>query len=199
MEARIGIDVGKDRVRGGPGKLLADMFLAEHGIVLLPDIHGVAVYPDDGKHQIAGGSAAGQRALGEERFVELLSKYDSTSEPLPRAIRVAAELLSASYFGKSSYATLILSIAAVEAATPTSKRSSEYLRLLKLAMNAVADDDSGSEDKEVLARELEGLGRQRDGIRKSCFNLVRDTLDRETAVERAGSANSDRSIGGVSA
>jgi hypothetical protein len=181
IEARLGVDVGKDRPRGGPGKVLVDLALADCGLVLIPDIHGVSVYPDDGRHQVVGGSATAHRAVGEDRFVELLANADRFSQPLPHKIRIAAELLSASYIGESSYATLILSVAAVEAATSTSKRSPAYINLLKRAIEGVGEDTVNRNEKNALIHDLKRLACE--SISKSCFSLICNKLDHETAVE----------------
>ena len=132
IEARIGVDVGMDRPRGGPGKYLADLALGERGVVLMHDVHGLSVYPDDGKHVVFGASATIPRNISAERFAEVFNMVDKRRTTLDKKTRIAAELLGASFFGQSSYATLFLSIAAVEAVSSRGTRSSEYCRTLDL-------------------------------------------------------------------
>lgn len=182
VEARIGIDVGKDRIRGGPGKYFSDLVLAEHDIVLLPDIHGLSVYPEDNRHQILRSRATPARIVGVDRFTDILNRMSERQRALPARIQVGAELLSASYFGQSSYATLFLSIAAVESVAVRVARSPENIRLLDIAI-AAARGAEGDNEIDSVAQELSALRLGKESIRQSYQRIIGTTLGTAKAKE----------------
>jgi hypothetical protein len=56
VDARTGLDVGKDVVRTSPGQVVIDQH-AENGILLLPEVHGLLVYEETGTPMVLAARA----------------------------------------------------------------------------------------------------------------------------------------------
>lgn len=183
IEGQFGVDVGKERSRGGPGPGLRDWFKTTHGVEVRGDVHGIQVYPDDDSTLILGGSARPSLVVSVERFLELFGHATLRSAVLPPRIRTAAELLSAAYFGESSFACLFLAIAAVEAVAPSGTWSSDQIAVIESAIDAIVEFDAQDTDKEDLIKYLQSRLRGPLSIRQACRLVISNSLGVTVAKE----------------
>lgn len=183
IEGQFGVDVGKERSRGGPCPGLRNWFKSTHGVEVRADVHGIQVYLDDDSTLFLRGSARPTVAVSVERFLQLFEHAARHSSLLPARLRIAAELLSASYFGESSFACLFLAIAAVEAAAPPGTLSSGQIAIIESAIAAIAKFDALDPDKEDLSNHLQLRLSRPLSIRQACRSVISSCLDVATAKE----------------
>lgn len=181
-QGRFGIDLGNGRSMGGPSPGLRAQWEQMSGERILCAVHGISVYPEDKPTRFASGTAQGQNILSLTRLTELIETTPYKAK-LSNRHRTAAELLGASYFGGSPFATLWLATAAVEAAAEPAPWSEIGISLIENAINSVAVADDTSAEKDELLHQLIRLKQNRKTVRSACLALVGETLGNEKRNE----------------
>ena len=175
--ARVGIDAGdpgEDRTlsRINPDILNLDP-VAGRDFRLGPDVHGVAVLPDDGKNLFVRARASGEARANAAAFVKALEEaLPGSGRPQPDAasIRRAVRMANLAVMNADPIAKVVLAIAAVEGLAdekPWSKQKREFARK---AAAWLEETEGGGESVKAVAESIRQL--QRESIGKRVRGLL---------------------------
>ena len=99
---RIGVDVGKDKSRGGATRYLKEKVREKCGVQLLNDIHGVMVYPDQPPARIMSVSPGRvYTPLQAADFVQDIVRFLESDLQVSDKEKLSMELYGASYYETS--------------------------------------------------------------------------------------------------
>lgn len=174
---RMGIDVGKDKARSGVGKVVKER-AREMGVLLLDDVHGLCVFPEDMPVQFV--SVSGSLVVGPSAaiFIEEFGKAYKMSPEFADKQSLAFELYSAAQFESSLRARFLTLVIAVECLASQEEQPQHVLDHLKELIRLTKGSFQGPEKKDIV----NGLGRLKsESISKSCRKLVDQYLGPEAA------------------
>lgn len=172
---RMGVDVGKDKLKSGAGKFLKDM-AKDAGFNLLDDTHGLSVYPENPPVRFAAMNI-GKIALARnsQTFVKELAEAYEANYELSAKEALALDIYNLSHFEESSSRARFLTlVSAVECLCIRQPHSAEVIEQVKTLKDFISKSDLPKEEKESL---LNGLGNlQKDSISKTARKLVKEYL-----------------------
>lgn len=171
----LGIDVGKDRATLwlNPG-IKAD-FLAQSGVEIKEDVHGLCVYKED--HPISWASSSPGRLVrqnGAETLAATISRFIGSNVRLTNKQRLALELYGASYFEKSERARFLTLVLGAESLSNPQNRSEKGEKLVCLLVETTSNSEIDPEEKKSILGSLSWLYKQ--SVSQSLRNHAREYL-----------------------
>ena len=175
--ARVGMDAGdpgEDRTlsRINPDILNFDP-VAGRDFRLGPDVHGVAVLPDNGKNLFVRARASGEARANAAAFVKALEEaLPGSGRPQPDAasIRRAVRMVNLAEMNDDPMAKVVLAIAAVEGLADEKPWSSQKREFVRKAAAWLEETEGGSESVKAVAESIRQL--QRESIGKRVRGLL---------------------------
>ena len=168
----MGINVGNDKATSGFGKIIKDE-ARKAGILILDDVFGLCVFPEDMPVRFAHMSASLTLSQGAEKFVNEFEKVSCLSPKLTEKLLLAFELYGASHFEISPRAQLLTLVSAIESMCTQSLESPILLEHVKKIMDITKGSLAEPEKTSFLSR----LGTlKRESIKRSCKELVETYL-----------------------
>lgn len=174
---RMGFDVGKDKATSGVGKIVKER-AREKGIVLLDDVHGLSVFPEDMPVKFV--SFGGSVVVGPSAaiFVEEFGKAYEMSPEFTDKQSLAFELYSAAQFESSLRARFLTLVIAVECLSSLEEQPQRVVNHVKELVALTKKSFKGPEKGRILSH----LGElKKESISKSCRDLVGKHLGAEVA------------------
>lgn len=142
----MGIDVGKDKATSGVGKKVKESG-KEAGILLLNDVHGLSVFPEELPVRFVSVSARAVIGGSTEKFKREFCRAFESAWDLSSKQMLSLELYAASKFEVSLRARFLTLISAVEALVESQSEKPEIVGLLncliKIANNQLIEPDRG--------------------------------------------------------
>lgn len=172
---RIGIDVGKDQATSGAGKIVRE-HAKEAGILLLNDVHGLSVFPEELPVRFASLSARAVIEESTERFVQDFRQAFEFAPDLSNKQMLALELYAASKFEVSLKARFLTLVSAVEALVVREREAPEVVEHVNRLIKTTKATLEG-EVKESMVSRLGDL--KVKSISTSCEELVKRYLGAE--------------------
>lgn len=154
----LGVDVGKEKRGFEVSGLLTDKILKEHGVLMVPDIHGIAVYSEDHPISPVSMSARGTvDAKNADFFQKEVCKILAKNPTLKPKIRLAMEILASSHFETTSRARFLALIQAAETLVKPSERCDRTRQLVDSFIEHTNSSEINEEDKISILGSLNWL------------------------------------------
>jgi hypothetical protein len=179
VKVRLGVDTGRDRRLGTPGKVLVEM-AAQDGVSLLPAVHGVAVF--EATRPVKFFSASGDATVLRPAppFMDEVSQFYASHPAVTDKQEVALDVYHSSRFEESPRARFLSLITVVECLAERPKRSSEERELLDRFAQQIKDAALPEEEHTRLMNGL--LDLKRESIGKACADIVTQRCGAEAAT-----------------
>ena len=162
IEDHVGVDLGDDRPTSMFSAEIANVLKSTFGVALHPNVHGVAVYPEDEIAISVNVNASATVIANGDKFVQSLDQATREVDGLDERARVSLELLNAAMMATDSVARIILGLSAVEFLGQDAKWSAHQLRLLtRFEAEARSFTDGDSAENDEVA----------DAIRRSMYRV----------------------------
>lgn len=180
LRLQMGIDVGKDKARGGITKYGKEWLKKTTGIkeetLLLNDIHGLCVYPEEKGVDVRFVSIGFKVHLGQSstKFVEEFKKAYKLSPKLTDKQSLALELYNTSHFESSLRARFLTLVTAIECLCVRATRPKTVLDFLKKLIDTTEGADLEPPERKSLIDGLKNL--KTESVRKSCLQLAEKHL-----------------------
>lgn len=171
----LGIDVGKEKRGFEISGLITDKVLKEHGVLMVPDIHGIAVYSED--HPISPVSMSARGAVDAKNadfFQKEVCKILAKNPILKPKIRLAMEILASSHFETTSRARFLALIQAAETLVKPSERCHRTRKLVDSFIEKTNCSEINREDKFSILGSLNWL--RYDSISQSLQKSAKENL-----------------------
>ena len=173
----MGIDVGKDKATSGVGKKLRES-AREAGILLLNDVHGLSVFPEDLPVRFCSMSARVVIGGPTERFKREFCRAFESARDLSNKQMLSLELYAASKFEVSPRARFLTLISAVEALVESQSEKPEIVGFLDYLIR-ITDKRLTEPDRGLLTSRLGDL--KSKSISGLCKEYVKGYLGEEEA------------------
>lgn len=176
---RVGVDLGKDKASGFLASSVKDKIFNEHGVKMIDDVHGLAVYSEEHLASCLSLSATGLVNVRGAEFLtneirDLLCKdiqFDSQ-------IKLAMELMTASFFESSVRARFLTLVLAAESILKPEDRSQNAVNIVDELINRVKTSDITEEEKNSIKGSLRWL--YKDSISQSLRKMAARHLTSKT-------------------
>jgi hypothetical protein len=113
LDAGIAIDAGNDEIRGGPGQVMIDS-VAEQGVLLLHDVHGLQVFEETGQHVQLSGNAVGYAGSPLAAFENAMIIRARHTKDFDEKHALATQLHGISRFETSQRSRLLTLVTALD-------------------------------------------------------------------------------------
>jgi hypothetical protein len=181
--SRLGIDVGQDK----PTRWLNEEFARSMGLLqpherLRPNIHGLAILPDDDFTRVPGGQAAGKVLVDLNQFARALTELAAGPRVRLSAAAEGLRLFNLALLNPQPLAQVVLAISAVEALGQDQKWTEAQAGLLTQLAAQVEAEASGHDDERMeIAEALRELHRisLRQGVMRVLSGLGLQQLRKE--------------------
>jgi hypothetical protein len=171
--SRLGIDVGLNKPTGW----VNEEFARSHGFIqsherLLPNVHGLAVVPDDESTRFPLVQIEGIVRANPEQFVNALAEL---AAGLPVQLSTAAEgvrILNLALINPQPLAQIALALSAVEALGQDEKWTDAQAELIKELATQVATDAANQNAERLEVAEALRRSLQRVGLRQGVMRVL---------------------------
>lgn len=177
VKCRVGIDIGDDTARGGVGDYLAKKVLAERGVQLKSDVHGLNVYSTEIPVKFISSTARATVGIRDERVTKILSDACTSDFEPSEKQWVAFALYNLSHFEGPPRARLITLVVTIEALLKRSKRSQEAREHITKLIEITKSSGLDERDRDSILSSLKEL----------CFDSIGRT-GRELVDKHLGDA-----------
>lgn len=171
---RISLDVGEDQVLGGAGQGVIDE-MAEQGIVMLPDVHGLVVFAELdplGEILTLRGSAIGKVPRSITELLDTTSAHVADGMELSDRQRLAVDLFAQSRMETSGRSRILTLVTALEVLSPRAPRTGRAMEVVRKLQQLV--------DDEIAAARADGAGpdelSQLDSLRGAATDLATESI-----------------------
>jgi hypothetical protein len=162
VAARVGVDTGRNRPTAGLGKIVKDA-LAERGLQVRDNVHGLDVFPDDPDTRIFAMSATGIVHAAADPFLSDLDELVQTSTVPSQRIADVVLLLNYALMRPEPVAQIVFAVSAVESLGQDETWTNDQRVLLnQLALAAEASSTAPAAERFEVA----------EAIRKSLHRLT---------------------------
>ncbi len=128
--AHLALDVGRDTVISGPGKVVVDA-AKQAGMQLLPSIHGLQIYKQTGEDKHLWVVASAVVVTPEDKFSQHFAAVAELVPPLDGSrLALACDLYAQALFETSPSAQFISLVTSVEALTEPEEQRTEIVDIL---------------------------------------------------------------------
>ena len=148
----IAVDAGRDEVRGGPGPTVVDA-VAEQGVQLLPDVHGLQVFEETGSPASLSLSANAFAGAPLASLANALVIRSHITQNVDSKHSLACQLYGISRFESSQRSRLLTLVTALDVLSEKTMRSgislavaSEILDIVKTRLRSAKPEDHDEQD-----------------------------------------------------
>jgi hypothetical protein len=173
LASRLGVDVGENK----PSGWVSEAFAREMGLIkeherIAPNIHGLAVLPDDDNTRIPIINAQGTVTADPEHLASALREIGESGDIGFKMAANGLRLLNLALMTSEPLAQMVLAISAVEELGQNEKWSEAQLALIKqLAAIADASGDLSADQGGEVAKSIRG-GLFRLSLRQGVMRLL---------------------------
>ncbi|WP_339934188.1 hypothetical protein [Vreelandella glaciei] len=176
---RVGVDVGKDKASSFLSKYMKDKIFDEHGLVMIDDVHGVTAYSEEHPTSCSSISATGLVNVRDAGFLtEKLCGLVKDGYTLSDQVKLAMELMTASFFESSSRARFLTLVLAAESILTPEYRSSEVQSVVDDLKARTKSSNLKEQDKSSILGTLNWL--YKDSISQSLKKMAQSHLHDRT-------------------
>jgi hypothetical protein len=173
----MGIDVGKDKSASVIGRSLREGAKYE-GVLLLDDIHGLCVFPEDLPVRFVSISASVEIGQSAGKFVEEFLKAYELSPEFSSKQSLALELYSLSHFESSLRARFLTLISSVECLSSPEQKGESVIAHLDNLIDMTKQSLQCPETDSIISQ-LGDL--KKESISSSCRKLIARYLGQDAA------------------
>ena len=184
VDAGEAIDVGNDLVRGGPTQVAVDA-AAEHGVLLLPDVHGVQVYEETGIPRVLSLRGSSTVEVPFESFTAALRSRAQQPADMSEKQALACDLFAQSRFELSQRSRHLVLCTALEVLAERQGRSGRAAQLVEEFRKAIIRARDESTD-DVERAQLDSLLSGASDLRRESIGSAVRRLSASVPTAEAG-------------
>jgi hypothetical protein len=173
LSARLGVDVGDDK----PTSWVNEDFARAMGLIgehehVAPNVHGLAILPDDDNTRFPRIDAQATVTADPEHFLSALRELDQNDDIDFGAAHPPVRVLNLALMTSESLAQMVLALSAVEELGQNEKWSEPQVALIRqLALVAQASVEGNAEEREEVAQAIQ-KGLFRISLRQGVMRLL---------------------------
>jgi hypothetical protein len=181
VTTNLGADLGRDRQTSSLAGHVREKIRKEHGVEMLGDVHGLAVFPEDRETRFFRAQATITVGTQADNLRKDFANHFEYATAVTVRHRISAELIALSHFETSIRARFLTLMTALEVLSERKHRGQQYQQAISILVQYAEGQKLLPEVLEALKNGLGNLRRQ--SLKAACVDKVAEHLGDEIGAK----------------